>query len=155
VIASLLNLIHQANHPPVYPLGRKPGTDVFRPLSAQHPDDETFPGLLMARTEGRMHFASAPRTGDKLWTLINEAQPQVLVVDCSAIPDFEYTALEMLTRMEDKLREQGITLWLAALNPEPLKIVERSPLGAALGHERMFFNLEQAVEAYERNKLNR
>jgi MFS superfamily sulfate permease-like transporter len=109
----------------------------------------------MARTEGRMHFASAPRTGDKLWTLIIEAQPRVIVVDCSAIPDFEYTALSMLTRMEDKLREQGITLWLAALNPEPLKIVERSPLGAALGHERMFFNLEQAVEAYERNKLNR
>jgi high affinity sulfate transporter 1 len=155
VIASLLNLIHQANHPPVYPLGRKPGTDVFRPLSAEHLEDETFPGLLMARTEGRMHFASAPRTGDKLWTLIIEAQPRVIVVDCSAIPDFEYTALSMLTRMEDKLREQGITLWLAALNPEPLKIVERSPLGAALGHERMFFNLEQAVEAYERNKLNR
>jgi MFS superfamily sulfate permease-like transporter len=152
VIASLLNLIHQANHPPVYPLGRKPGTDVFRPLSAEHPEDETFPGLLMARTEGRMHFASAPRTGDKLWALIIEAQPRVIVVDCSAIPDFEYTALEMLTRMEDKLREQGITLWLAALNPEPLKIVERSPLGTALGHERMFFNLELAVEAFEKRQ---
>jgi high affinity sulfate transporter 1 len=152
VIASLLNLIYQANHPPVYTLGRKPGTDVFRPLSAEHPEDETFPGLLMARTEGRMHFASVPRTGDKLWTLVNEAQPRVLVVDCSAIPDFEYTALEMLYRFEEKLREQGITLWLAALNPEPLKIVERSPLGNTLGHERMFFNLEQAVEVYEKTK---
>ena len=155
VIASLLNLIHQANHPPVYSLGRKPGTDVFRPLSAEHPEDETFPGLLMARIEGRMHFASAPRTGDKLWPLINKAQPRVLVVDCSAIPDIEYTALEMLIGLEDKLREQGITLWLAALNPEPLKIVERSLLGTTLGHKRMFFNLEQAVEAYERNKLHR
>ncbi len=150
VIASLLNLIHQANHPPVYPLGRKPGTDVFRPLSAEHPEDETFPGLLLVRTEGRMHFASAPRTGDKLWPLINEAQPRVLVLDCSAIPDFEYTALEMLNRMEEKLREQGITLWLAALNPEPLKIVKRSPLGTTLGRERTFFNLEQAVETYLR-----
>jgi hypothetical protein len=54
--------------------------------------------------------------------------------------------------MEDKLREQGITLWLAALNPEPLKIVERSPLGAALGHRRMFFNLELAVEAFEKRQ---
>jgi MFS superfamily sulfate permease-like transporter len=109
----------------------------------------------MARTEGRMHFASAPRTGDKLLALINKAQPRVLVLDCSAIPDIEYTALEMLTGFEEKLREQGIALWLVALNPEPLKIVERSPLGTTLGHERMFFNLEQAVEAYERNKLNR
>jgi SulP family sulfate permease len=151
VIASLLNQIHQANHPPVYPLGRKPGTDVFRPLSADHPEDETFPGLLIARTEGRMHFASAPRTGDKLRALINEAQPRVMVLDCSAIPDIEYTALEMLAGLEEKLREQGITLWLAALNPEPLKIIERSALGITLGHERMFFNLEQAVEVYEEN----
>ena len=153
VITSLLNLIHQANHPPVYPLGRKPGTDVFRPLSGEHPEDETFPGLLMARTEGRMHFASAPRTSDRLRTLINEAQPRVLVMDCSAIPDIEYTALEILIGLEEKLREQGITLWLAALNPEPLKIVERSPLGITLGHERMFFNLEQAVEAYENKQI--
>jgi high affinity sulfate transporter 1 len=150
VIVSLLNLIHQANHPPVYPLGRKPGTDVFRPLSAEHPEDETFPGLLMARTEGRMHFASAPRTGDKLLALIIETQPRVLVLDCGAIPDIEYTALEMLTGFEEKLREQGIALWLVALNPEPLKIIERSALGNTLGHERMFFNLEQAVEVYEK-----
>ena len=103
----------------------------------------------MVRTEGRMHFASAPRTVDRLMVLINKAQLRVLVVDCSAIPDIEYTALEMLTWLEEKLREQGITLWLAALNPEPFKVVERSPLGTTLGHERMFFNLEQAVEAYE------
>jgi high affinity sulfate transporter 1 len=37
---SLLTLIYEANHPPVYALGRKPGSDVFRPLSADHPDDE-------------------------------------------------------------------------------------------------------------------
>jgi hypothetical protein len=29
-----------------------------------------------------------------------------------------------------------------------LKIIERSPLGAALGRERMFFNLHKAVEAW-------
>jgi MFS superfamily sulfate permease-like transporter len=106
----------------------------------------------MVRTEGRMHFASAPRMTDRLLALILEARPRVLAVDCSAIPDIEYTALEMLIGLEEKLREQGIALWLAALNPEPLKIVERSPLGVTLGRERMFFNLEQAVEAYEKIK---
>jgi MFS superfamily sulfate permease-like transporter len=95
-----------------------------------------------------MHFASAPRIGDKLWVLIREAQPRVLVLDCSAIPDIEYTALRLLTELEEKLREGGISLWLTALNPEPLRVIERAPLGATLGHERMFFNLEQAVETY-------
>ena len=40
-------------------------------------------------------------------------------------------------------------LWLAALNPEALKVVQRSKLGKALGRDRMFFNLEVAVERYE------
>jgi len=154
VAVSLLTLIYEANHPPVYALGRKPGSDVFWPLSADHPDDETFPGLLMVRIEGRMHFASAPRTSDRLRALIQEAQPRVLVLECSAIPDFEYTALEMLAGFEEKLREQGITLWLAALNPEPLNVIERSPLGTTLGHKRTFFNLEQAVEAYRAKQLD-
>ena len=60
----------------------------------------------------------------------------------------EYTALKGLIDFEGRLAEAGITLWLAALNPEPLRAVHRSALGATLGHERMFFNLEEAVEAY-------
>jgi hypothetical protein len=55
----------------------------------------------------------------------------------------------MLTIFEEEIRAEGITLWLAALNPEPLKIIRHSPLGKVMGNERMFFNLEQAVEAYQ------
>ncbi len=151
VAISFLNLLYHANHPPVYAMGRKPGTDVFRPLSPDHPDDETLPGLLMVRTEGRLTFASAPNARDIILALIQDAQPRVVAFDCSAIPDIEYTALQGLTKFEKKLRDQGIMLWLVALNPEPLKLVERAPLGKTLGHERMFFNLEQAMEAYQAN----
>ena len=47
VIASLLALAYDAYNPPVYAVGRKRGTNVFRPLSAEDPDDETWPGLLI------------------------------------------------------------------------------------------------------------
>lgn len=147
VVASMLDIIFQANHPPVYVMGRKPGTDVFRPLR-HHPDDETFPGLLLVRTEGRIYFANAQRVGEKAQALIQREQPQVIVIDCSAIPDIEYTALKQLTELEERLRGAGIMLWLAALNPEPLRTVQQSSLGKVLGHERMFFNLEQAVTTY-------
>ncbi len=147
VLISMLTLIAQAARPPVNAMGRKPGTDVFRPLG-DHPNDETFPGLLIARTEGRLFFANTSSVIDKLWPLVHQAAPQVLVLDCDAIPDIEYTALLSLTKFEKQLREAGVTLWLAALNAKPLHVVERAPLGATLGHERMFLNLEQAVEAY-------
>ena len=152
VTISLMTLMYAANHPPIYALGRKPGTNAFRPLSTEHPEDETFPGLLIVRTEGMMTFASAPRIRDGLLALIDEANPRVLLFDVSAVPNFEYTALKLLSNFEEKMHEARITLWLAALNPKALEVLKRSPLFATLGYERMFFNVEQAVETYLKRK---
>jgi MFS superfamily sulfate permease-like transporter len=150
VIASLLALGQQTYDPPVYALGRKRGTYVFRPLSEEHPDDETWPGLLILRAEGRVFFANAQRIGDKMWPLIEKAKPSVILLDCSAIFDIEYTALKMLAEAEERLRRDGIMLWLAALNPDVLTVVKRSKLGETLGRDRMFFNRQTAVEHFER-----
>lgn len=149
VAISVLTLLYQGTHPPVYALGRKPGTEVFRPLTGAHPEDEEIPGLLILRTEGRMNFASAPQVGERMWALLREKQPRVVIFECSAVPDLEYTALRAMAAAEQKLRAAGIALWLVALNPEALKVVERSPLGLALGHGRMFVNLAQALEAFQ------
>jgi SulP family sulfate permease len=149
IAISVLTLIYQANHPLVYTLRRKPGTDVFRPHSQVHPEDETITDLLIIKTEGRMTFASAPQVRERVAALIDEAHPQVVILDCSAIPDFEYTALRTLIRAEERMREGGISLWLSALNPQALEVVRRSPLGQALGPHRMFLNLADAVKAYE------
>jgi sulfate permease, SulP family len=150
IAISILTLFYQANHPLVYTVRRKSGTDLFRPYSVDHPGDEAPPGLLIVRTEGRMTFASMPHARERMAALIEEAHPRVVILDCSAIPDFEYTALCTLIRAEEKMREGGIALWLSALNPLALNMVRRSPLGQALGTERMFFNLRDAVKAYEK-----
>lgn len=148
VILSMLSLFHMANNPPVYVMGRKRGTDVFRPRSAEHPDDESFPGLLILRTEGRVYFGNAQNIGERVLPLVREARPGVALLDCSGIPGFEFTALKMLAEAEQKLREEGTELWLAALSPEALPLVQGSPLGTRLGRDRMFFTVPQAVERY-------
>jgi MFS superfamily sulfate permease-like transporter len=153
IVASLLTLMYQANRPPVYALGRKPGTDAFRPLAPEHPDDECFPGLLILRTEGRVYFANAQRIGDKMWPMVQEAKPKVVILDCSAVPDIEYTALKMLTEADQKLREAGTSLWLAAPHSAVVAVIERAPLGQALGRDRVFLTLGEAVEAYVRRGL--
>ena len=149
VAISILTLLYQANQPLVYAMARKPGTDIFRPLRGEHAGDETIAGLLIVRTEGRMTFANTPQVGEHLAALVSATKPKVVIFECSAIPDFEYTALRALTAFEHKLSQSGIMLWLSALNPEAFSVIERSPLGATLGHSRMFFNLQQAVAAYE------
>ena len=150
VIASLLALAQQAYHPTVHVVGRKRGTDVFRPRSSEHPDDESWPGLLIVRVEGRAFFLNAQRIGDRLWPLVEQSKPAVLVIDGRALIDIEYTALKMLIEAEERLRRHGVVMWLASLNPEVLKVIQLSPLGRILGRERMFFNVQSAVQHYER-----
>lgn len=149
VFLSMLALAYHGSRRPVHALGRKPGTDVFRPKSVEHPEDEFFPGLLLLKTEGIVHFANAQRIADLMRGLMDEYRARVVVLDCSAIPDIEYTALNMLIDAERQLRESGVRLWLAGLNPEPLELIRNSTLGKVLGRERMFFNLEQAVKAFQ------
>jgi MFS superfamily sulfate permease-like transporter len=72
----------------------------------------------------------------------------VVALDLSAVHDLEYTALKMLTEGEERLRADGVQLWLVGLNPGVLEVVRRSPLGARLGREGMHFNLETAVAKY-------
>ena len=149
IAVSLLALAYDVANPVVYVLGRKPSTNVFRPASKEHPEDETFPGLLMLQLEGRIFFVNAELIAQKIRPLITQAKPKVVALDLSGVNDLEYTALKMLTEAERKNRDRGIFLWLVGLHPQVLATVQRSPLGATLGRDRMFFNLEQAVAKYQ------
>jgi len=148
IVVSLVALAYQVADPPVYVLGRKPGTNVFRPRSMEHPEDETFVGLLLLRLEGRVFFANAQQIAQKMKLLIEEAQPKVVALDLSAVFDLEYTALKMLTEGEKRQREGGVRLWLVGMNPRVLGVMQRSQLGQALGRDAMHFNLEIAVAKY-------
>jgi MFS superfamily sulfate permease-like transporter len=149
IVVSLVALAYQSATPPVYALGRKPSTNVFRPLSEVHPEDETFPGLLLLRLEGRVYFVNAELIGQKIRFLVEETEPWVVAIDLSNVPDFEYTALKMLAEGATRVQKEGISLWLVGLNPGVLAMVQRSPLGTILEPDAMQFNLELAVAKYE------
>jgi high affinity sulfate transporter 1 len=147
VAISFLTLVYQANHPPVYAVAWNRAKNVFR-RAGESPDDETIPGLLILRTEGRLTFMNTERAFDQMRELIAHSNARVVVLECSAIPDIEYTALEMLAEGERKLREHGVTLWLSTLNPAVADVIRRTPLGATLGAGRVFPNLRIAVDAF-------
>jgi SulP family sulfate permease len=148
IVVSMVALAYQAATPHVYVVARKRDTSFFRPLAEEHGDDETYPGLLMLRPEGRVFFVNAERLADRLRGLVDAARPRVVALDLSRVFDLEYTALRMLVGAEQRMRELGIELWLVGLNPSVLDVVSRTSLAAALGRERMHVNLDAAVNAY-------
>ena len=149
VLVSILTLIYQANHPPVYAVAYNSSAQIFRKLG-ENADDQTVPGLLMLRTEGRLTFANAASVQEKMQALAAATQPppRVIILELSAVPDIEYTALQMLIEGERKQRERGVSLWLAGINPGVARAIDRSSLGATLGTERRFFNLKMARDAF-------
>lgn len=149
IIVSMIGLASQTAHPRVSAIGRKRGADVLRPLSPEHPDDETFPGLLIVRPEGRLYFANAQQVAEEIRALIAAHKPRVVALDMSRVPDIEYSALQMLMEGEKRSRDQGATLWLVGLNPGVLEVVRHSGLADRLGHERMLFNARMAIERYQ------
>jgi len=148
IIVSLAALAYQLADSPVYVLGRKPGTNVFRPRSDEYPEDERLADLLLLKWEGRVFFANAEQIAQKMRVSMEEAKPKVIVIDLSGVFDLEYTALKMLIGGEKRWRERGVMLWLVGMNPRVLSVVQKSQLGKALGQDGIHFNLEIAVAKY-------
>lgn len=149
IIASLIGLAGQVAYPRVSVIGRKRGADVLRPLSPEHPDDETFEGLLIVRPEGRLFFVNAQYVAEQIRRLVAQHKPRVLAVDMSRVPDIEYSALQTLIESDKRATERGAVVWLVGLNPGALEVVRNAGLDERLGRERMLFNARAAIERYQ------
>ena len=149
IIVSMIGLASQTAHPRISVIGRKRGADVLRPLSPEHPDDETFEGLLILRPEGRLFFVNAQNVSDQIAALITKYQPRVVALDMSRVPDLEYSALQALMEGEKRFTDRGLVVWLVGLNPGVLEMVRNTGLADRLGRERMLFNARAAIERYQ------
>ncbi|NUS67031.1 MAG: SulP family inorganic anion transporter [Ensifer adhaerens] len=148
IVLSFIGLARQAASAKVYVVGRKRGTDRLRPLSPEHPDDETFEGLLIIRPEGRLFFANAQQVADQAQMLVAQQKPRVLVLDMSRVIDIEYSALQMMMEGERRISGQGVTVWLSELNPDVLAYVRTSGFADQLGPDRLFVNTRTALQHY-------
>ena len=149
IIVSMIGLASQVAHPRVSVIGKKRGADVLRPLSPEHPDDETFEGLLIVRPEGRLFFVNAQYVEERIRELVAQYKPRVLAVDLSRVPDIEYSALQAVMGSEERATRRGAVVWLVGLNPGVLEVARRAGLDERLGRERMLFNARAAIERYQ------
>jgi len=149
IIVSMIGLASQTAHPRLSIIGRKRGADVLRPLSPEHPDDETFEGLLIVRPEGRLFFVNAQYVAEQIDALVAQHRPRVLALDMSRVPDIEYSALQALMDGEQRATERGAAVWMVGLNPGVLEVARHAGLDARLGRERMLFNARAAIERYQ------
>ena len=112
IAVSLLLLLYRVSRPHVAVLGQVPGTSQWADV-AQHPEDETIPGVAILRVESGLFFANA----DHVRVMINEAAAadgvRAVVLDCETVPFIDVTAASMLDELTADLHRRGVRLVIA------------------------------------------
>jgi sulfate permease, SulP family len=149
VVLSVLTLLYQVSRPPILVLGRQPGTDDFRSLE-KHPGDETFSGLIIVRPEGGLFFANADRVADGILALVHAITPppRVILVDGSAVPDLEYTGLQVMWQLLEQLRREGMDVWVAGMTSRPRVMLRRFRPQPADADRHIYRTVGDGVRAY-------
>jgi len=75
--------------------------------------------------------------------------PSVVVLDASAIPDLEFTALQALAGLNEELHSRGVVLWLAGLHRVPREMVQRALAVYEGPSAQLWEDVEAAVAAFE------
>ena len=146
-----------ARLPGVQPAGLRARPQARAPTSSDRcrtsiPTTRPGPGLLILRIEGRIFFANAQRVGDKMWPLVERGEAAGRGARLQGGVRHRVHGAQDARRGRGELRRDGVELWLAGLNPAVFAMVERSRLGETLGRERMFFNMQAAVDRFQSRK---
>ena len=148
VVLSLLLLIARASNPGVRLLGRKPGSQAYLDVD-RHEGLERSPGIVVVRIDGPLFFADANRFRDRVreLTAASEAPVRSVVVDAEAISQTDTDGADILIELERELSSQDATLCLARVESRILELWQRAGVVDAVGPERIFHTVYEAVEA--------
>lgn len=109
VVLSVVLLLYRSSRPHVALLGKVPGSDPGQWGDVdRHPENETVPGVVVARVEGGLYFANADTVQDRLLALAGGDDVQALVLDAETIPVIDTTAANMLRDLSRELESRGV-----------------------------------------------
>jgi SulP family sulfate permease len=147
-ILSLLLVAQRAARPRTTLLLRVPGTDSFRGADAT-PDGVAEPAIVLYRFDAPLFFANAEVLRDDILAAVAAADPPArwIVIDMESVSDVDSTATEMLLELAEDMRCRGIGLALARLKGPVAEYLERAGLFDALGRERVYLEVDDAVAA--------
>jgi MFS superfamily sulfate permease-like transporter len=149
---SLLALVYRAYRPSYAVLGRAPGAVDDERLRYRgledHPDVQTFPGLVILRIDGELFFANARWFRDTVRTLVRGQTPPVreLLVHAGAVPHLDTTAATMLKELIGELQDEDIELAFARATTGLVHDMERNGLVRLVGNDHFFDTVAAGVD---------
>ncbi|WP_116139487.1 SulP family inorganic anion transporter [Trinickia diaoshuihuensis] len=145
---ALLSFVWRAWHPYDAVLGRVAGLRGYHDVT-RHPDARQLPGLLLFRWDAPLFFANANIFAEHLREAIARSGRDVrwAIVAAEPITDIDVTAADVLARLHDELRAQGIALCFAEMKGPVKDLLRQYGLFEKFTHTAPFFaTVGEAVE---------
>jgi SulP family sulfate permease len=145
---SLLRIVRHSYHPHTAVLIQ--GEGGLWQLTPAVPGAVTEPGLVIYRFGAALFYANAGRFSDEVRGLVGPHPSPIrwLVVDAGAITRVDYTAARMVRELQQDLANGGVELVLAHVQSDLKPDLERHHLAEAVGENRIFDRLHQALDAF-------
>jgi high affinity sulfate transporter 1 len=146
IALSILWLIYISATPNMQVLGRKPETQVFRGVD-DHPDCETYPGLLVLRFDAGLFFASADALVDRLIDLHHEADPKLhtVVLDFEGVNFVDSQGADTLTQLLELAATRGIELRLTRIKTDVKEVLQRDGFIDRISESCIYGNVYEAA----------
>lgn len=147
VLISLGIVIYRSSYPNIVMVGRLPNTNHYRDLE-RHPEGRTQTNTLMVRVDSSLYFANIPYLRERLVELQKESDknPDRIVIDAVGINQVDITALHALKQLVDEYHEKDIKILFTGLKGPVRDMFKRSGLEQAVGSDKFYLNINQAVE---------
>lgn len=134
VFVSIALHLYRTSKPHIAEVGLIEGTEHFRNVQRYHV--ETCPEILTLRPDESLFFANAQFLEETISEAVYERDEIAhVVLQCSAVNEIDYSALEMLEALNEQLLDQGIKLHFSELKGPVMDNLRRTGLLKKLSGE--------------------
>lgn len=150
VLLSVLLYLWRTGHPNIAIVGRLPHSTEFR--SIERHKVETWPEILLVRVDENLYFANVGHVQDII-TQEFQKRPRIkhLVLVMSGVGFVDSSALQVLLRAVDTLREAGVTIHLADVKGPVMDRLRRTRIFEQLAPGQVFPTPQVAVTTLTRS----
>src|SRR5574337_181752 len=126
-----------------------PGKDGRWEPAAAAPGLQTAPGLIVYRYGADLFYANAQRFADQVRQLVENAPAPVrwFVFDAEAIGYLDLSAALIVRSLLEELSRKGVEVVFGRVSPYLLSDLRRHRVAAAIGEDRIFASLHEALGA--------
>jgi SulP family sulfate permease len=147
IALSMLWLVYVATHPEMPTLGRERGTQVFRDLR-EHPEDETFPGVVAIRVDGGVFFATAEALQDQVRATMHSPGMRGMVLHFAGVNFVDSQGTATVAEIVRLAEESGVDVRLASVRPAVRMMLESDGVIEPVGADRIHGSAYRAVAAH-------